>query len=169
MVRWLFPILLIAMSLAALPGRVSLGCDEQVAQAMGCGDQVEVVERASSSCCDAERPAEPPSPGGCATTLSHGERVRDSSHESAEADHACSMCAIVCGALCERASPWGLLGIGLGTDGLTHGAPGGVLLPMAQWLPREASERFPAETALVEDWLTFDRLRRQAKLCLWTV
>lgn len=168
MVRWLVPILLIAMTLAALPGRVSLGCDESVAESMGCGGEVEVVEKASS-CCDAEITVEPPSPGGCATTLSRGERVQNCADEGADADHACSMCAIVCGALCERSSPWGLLGIGLGTDGLAHGATSGALLPMGQWLPREASERFPAESALVEDWLTFDRPRRQAKLCLWTV
>jgi hypothetical protein len=167
MVRWLFPILLIAMSLAALPGRVSLGCDEQVAQAMGCGDEVEVVETAASSCCATDVSPSPDSVACAPSSTSPREgEVEDC---GADADHACSMCAIVCGALCERASPWGLLGIGLGTDGLTHGASGGVLLPMREWLPREASERFPAETALVEDWLTFDRLRRQAKLCLWTV
>lgn len=166
MVRWLIPILLIAMSLAALPGRVSLRCDETVAESMGCGDEVEVVE-AAASCCSTEVSPSPDSVA-CApsSTSPHEGEVGEC---GAGSDHACSKCAIVCGALCERSTPWGLLGIGLGTDGLAHGALGDAPLPMTEWLPREASERFPAETALVDDWLTVDRLRRQAKLCLWTV
>ncbi len=158
MVRWLTIILLMALSAAALPGRLSIECDEPPTISLAI-EQTAEAPPAPESCCSADQPA---------AVVAADEITEDMTMEHcAGGDGACSKCAIVCSALCEKASPWGVLGIGLGTDGLAHAIPCLVLLPEADWLPRESSSRIDPR-AIDSDWLTLDRLRRQARLCVWT-
>lgn len=172
MVRWLLPILLLGVTIAAAPGRMPVRCDDAMLRVMGCGEKPIEPAPEAASCCAAERS------GDVAPDIAAAPRcdrpsasVRPGSAgacDAAGADHACPLCAVVCGALCERASPWGLLGLGLGGTTM-DAAPVAALLPESAWLAREASERFPLETAAPDGRLTFDRPRRQAKLCVWTV
>ncbi len=156
MVRWLTFILLTALAAAALPGRVSMSCDTTLASMMGCGDLADSAttpSEAASVCCSSA--PEPPASSG----EDHAQPGPDLS--------GCPMCAVICRELCTQSSPWGVLGIGLGTDGLAHAMPTTVLLDEPEWLPREASTRLD-DRAIDGASLTLDRPRRQARLCVWT-
>lgn len=164
MVRWVIAILLLGLSFTALPGGVSLDCDEAMARTMGCAATPR-PEPEESSCCGAGKA--PAATSQSEPPACHAESAPGTAPGTVAdmAEGGCPVCAIVCGALCERASPWGVLG--LGSDSLAH-APVATLLPEPAWLARERSAR-RVWGELPDHWLTFDRPRRQAKLCLWTV
>lgn len=175
MVKWLPFSLLIAIVLAALPGPNAGRCaSTMTARMLGCSDTAPVVV-ADAGCCAKPRPAPAPKPAPQSSACCAPAQpvaalpcadAPDAGCASDAADPgACTTCMVVCGTLCDESFSWALLG--LASDGLSHVAPS-VLLAQSEWLPRPASASTPSP-ALVGEWLTVDRPRRQARLCLWTV
>lgn len=175
MVKWLPASLLIAIVLAALPGPVASRCASMTARVMGCAETAPALAMDAPGCCSAKpskpvpAPAAPPVSSCCAPAEPAAiASCADEQAPSCAGDDAhqgaCSLCMVLCGTLCDESASWALLG--LASDGLAHAAPS-VLLAECEWLPRPTSQAPPP--ALAGEWLTFDRPRRQARLCLWTV
>lgn len=174
MVKWLPASLLIAVVLAALPGPMVSRCASMTARLMGCAETAPAATMDIPGCC-AAKPSEPVAvaPSCCgpaaspalATACGGGEPAATPCGSPDSGEQSCGLCMVLCGTLCDESASWAL--IGLASDGLAH-APPPVPLAESEWLPRPDSVSTPSP-ALVGEWLTFDRPRRQARLCVWTV
>ena len=179
MVKWLPASLLIAIVLAALPGPNAGRCAATMtARLLGCSDAalapggIPVSSNSAPGCCPKPDPKPAPVASCCASgqpaaapSSCAGDAAQTCGSGGSASSADCSACLVVCGALCDESYSWALLG--LASDGLSHAAPGAALLAKSEWLPRPASDVPPP--ALAADWLTVDRPRRQARLCVWTV